>query len=140
MAQAIAPRPLPSVLLFSLVPIGAWLLIRPLLDPLPPIPAFLAAAGFSIFAFLSIIYLVPVLGPAFVKARLSGRDLLKTYDTPMCVRFYVAIGSVVLTFELDLKVLVWSAHPSTFFSSFSSSPSRFLMFLSTIMRTVRVTD
>ena len=79
------PRKLPSVLFLSLVPVGAWLLIRPLLDPLPPLPAFHAALGFAIFAFLSTVYLVPALGPTFVKANLKGRDLLKTYDTPMCV-------------------------------------------------------
>ena len=58
-------------------------MIRPLLDPLPPLPAFHAALGFAIFAFVITVYLVPALGPTFVKARLSGRDLLKTYDTPM---------------------------------------------------------
>ncbi len=82
-ATSLSPRPLPSVLLLSLIPVGAWLLIRPLLDPLPPLPAFHAALGFAIFAFVTTIYLVPALGPTFVKARLSGRDLLKTYDTPM---------------------------------------------------------
>ena len=85
MAQGLQQRPLPTVLLVSFVPVGAWLLVRPLLDPLPPLPAFHAALGFSVFAFLSTIYLVPALGPTFVKARLSGRDLLKTYDTPMYV-------------------------------------------------------
>ena len=58
-------------------------MIRPLLDPLPPLPAFHAALGFAIFAFVITVYLVPALGPTFVKARLSGKDLLKTYDTPM---------------------------------------------------------
>lgn len=81
--QVLTARPLSSVLLFSLVPVGAWLLVRPLLDPLPPLPAFHAALGFSIFAFLSTVYLVPALGETFIKARLSGRDLLKTYDNPM---------------------------------------------------------
>lgn len=85
MVQALGQRPLPSVLFLSLVPVGAWLLIRPLLDPLPPLPAFHAALGFAVFAFLMTAYLVPALGPAFVKANLKGRDLLKTYDTPMSV-------------------------------------------------------
>ena len=79
------PRPLPSVFLFSLLPIGAWLLIRPLLDPLPPLPALHASLGFSIFAFVSTLYLVPALGPTFVKARLFGRDLLKPYESQMYV-------------------------------------------------------
>lgn len=83
MAVPLVPRPLPSTLLLSLIPIAAWLLVRPLLDPLPPLPAFHASLGFAIVAFLATIYLVPAIGPTFVKARLSGKDLLKTYDTPM---------------------------------------------------------
>lgn len=74
------PRPLPSLLLFSLVPVASWFIIRPLLDPMPSIPALYSSIGFSIFAFLATIYLVPALGPTFVKARLSGKDLLKYYD------------------------------------------------------------
>lgn len=74
------PRPLPPLLLFCLVPIASWCLVRPLLDPFPAIPALYASIGFSIFAFLATIYLVPALGPAFIKARLGGVDLLKVYD------------------------------------------------------------
>ena len=84
--KRLAPRPLPSVPLLSLLPVAAWLLMRPLLDPLPPLPAFHASLGFSIFAFLGTVYLVPALSETFIKARLFGRDLLKTYDTPMYVR------------------------------------------------------
>ncbi|KAF9481207.1 N-acetylglucosaminephosphotransferase [Pholiota conissans] len=73
-------RPLPSLLLFSLVPVASWFIVRPLLDPMPSIPALYSSIGFSIFAFLATIYLVPALGPTFVKARLSGKDLLKYYD------------------------------------------------------------
>ncbi|KAF7791420.1 hypothetical protein EIP86_002436 [Pleurotus ostreatoroseus] len=96
-AQTLSQRPIPTVLFLSLVPVGAWLLVRPLLDPLPPLPAFHAALGFSVFAFLATAYLVPVLGPTFVKANLKGRDLLKTYDTPIpeslglvCACIYIA--------------------------------------------------
>ena len=74
------PRPLPSILLFSLIPIASWFLVRPLLDPFPAIPALYSSIGFSIFAFLATIYLVPALGPAFIKAKLGGVDLLKVYD------------------------------------------------------------
>lgn len=91
----LAPRPLPTTLLFSFVPVAAWLLIRPLLDPLPPLPAFHAALGFAIIGFLFTIYLVPALGERFVKARLSGRDLLKTYENPMCVVVPVSVLFVV---------------------------------------------
>jgi UDP-N-acetylglucosamine--dolichyl-phosphate N-acetylglucosaminephosphotransferase len=77
------PRPLPPVLLLSLVPVALWFVGRPLLDPAPPLPALHASLGFSIFAFVAALYLVPALGPILIKARLSGRDLLKTYDAPM---------------------------------------------------------
>lgn len=80
---SLPPRPLPSILLFALVPVAFWLILRPLLDPVPPLPALYASLGFSIFAFLGALYIVPVLGQAFVRANLKGRDLLKTYDTPM---------------------------------------------------------
>ncbi|PPQ67548.1 hypothetical protein CVT26_006849 [Gymnopilus dilepis] len=75
------PRPLPRVLLLGLVPVAAWFVVRPLLEPLPSIPALYSSIGFSIFAFLATIYLVPALGPTFIKARLSGRDLLKVYGS-----------------------------------------------------------
>jgi len=96
------------MILFSLVPVGAWLLIRPLLNPLPPLPAFHAALGFSIFAFLSTIYLVPALGQTFVAARLSGRDLLKTYDTPIpeslglvCAAVYILLLILFIPFAFS---------------------------------------
>ena len=85
MSDILPTRRLPSVLLFSLIPVAAWFVVRPLIDPVPPLPALYASVGFSIFALLATIYLVPALGPTFVKADLKGRDLLKTYSTPMCV-------------------------------------------------------
>ncbi|KAI0366619.1 hypothetical protein BV20DRAFT_971538 [Pilatotrama ljubarskyi] len=81
--QALRPRPLPKALLFLLGPTAAWFLVRPLLDPVPALPALYAALGFAILAFLASLYLVPALGPAFIRANLKGRDLLKTYDTPI---------------------------------------------------------
>ena len=81
--QAIRPRSLPNILLFILVPTAAWFLLRPLIDPIPQLPALYASAGLSIFAFLGSLYLVPTLGPTFIRANLKGRDLLKTYDSPM---------------------------------------------------------
>ncbi|KAF8073796.1 UDP-N-acetylglucosamine-dolichyl [Lyophyllum atratum] len=77
--HSLPPRPLPRVLLLGLVPVAAWFVVRPLLDPVPPLPALYTSVGFSIFAFLSTIYLVPALGPTFVKAGLKGGDLLKPY-------------------------------------------------------------
>ena len=85
MSDALLARRLPSVLLFSLVPVAAWFVVRPLIDPVPPLPALYVSVGFSIFALLATIYLVPALGSTFINANLKGRDLLKTYTTPMCV-------------------------------------------------------
>jgi UDP-N-acetylglucosamine--dolichyl-phosphate N-acetylglucosaminephosphotransferase len=78
-------RPLSPVLLFALVPVASWFVIRPLLDPAPSLPGLYASFGFSIFALLVTLYLVPALGPSFVRANLKGKDLLKVYDDPMCV-------------------------------------------------------
>ncbi|TFL01865.1 N-acetylglucosaminephosphotransferase [Pterulicium gracile] len=77
------PRPLSKVFLLSVLPIAAWFILRPTLSPVPPLPGLLTSVGFSLLAFLATIYLVPALGPTFVKANLKGRDLLKTYDTPI---------------------------------------------------------
>jgi UDP-N-acetylglucosamine--dolichyl-phosphate N-acetylglucosaminephosphotransferase len=77
------PRPLPSVLLFGLVPVGAWFIVRPFIDPIPPLPALYTSLGFSVFALLATLYIIPAVGPAFIKANLKGIDLLKTDKTPM---------------------------------------------------------
>ncbi|KAG5638249.1 hypothetical protein H0H81_001018 [Sphagnurus paluster] len=84
-------RPLPRLLLLGLLPIAAWFVVRPLLDPVP-LPALYTSVGFSIFAFLATIYLIPALGPAFVKAGLKGADLLKPYrhDVPMSLSVYLS--------------------------------------------------
>ena len=81
--RALPPRPLSKILLGSLVPIAGWFVLRPLLDPVPPLPALYHSVGFSIFALLATLYLVPALGPAFISANLKGRDLLKVYQSPM---------------------------------------------------------
>lgn len=93
------PRPLPPVLLFSLVPVASWLLVRPLIDPFPSIPALYASIGFSILAFLATIYLVPALGPVFIKAKLGGVDLLKVYDNGITkeeklMRVYIILSTL----------------------------------------------
>ncbi len=111
----LSPRPLPAVLFLGLVPIGAWFIIRPLLDPVPLIPALYTSLGFSIFAFLSTIYLVPSLGSTFVKANFKGRDLLKTYATPMCVKCsFLSVGSELPQsgkYGAGLRVSVYSRAP-----------------------------
>jgi UDP-N-acetylglucosamine--dolichyl-phosphate N-acetylglucosaminephosphotransferase len=83
MSETLPARRLPSVFLLSLVPVAAWFVVRPLVDPVPPLPALYVSFGFSVFALLATLYLVPALGPTFVKANLKGRDLLKVYSTPM---------------------------------------------------------
>jgi UDP-N-acetylglucosamine--dolichyl-phosphate N-acetylglucosaminephosphotransferase len=88
----ISPRPLSSVLFFGLVPVALWFIVSPFLKPAPSIPALYSSFGFSIFAFLATLYLVPALGPTFIKANLKGRDLLKTYQTPMSVRRFCNKG------------------------------------------------
>ncbi|KAF9468545.1 N-acetylglucosaminephosphotransferase [Collybia nuda] len=116
----LGPRPLSPVLLFGLVPIATWFVVRPLLDPAPPLPALYTSLGFSVFAFISTLYLVPALGPTFVKANLKGRDLLKTYHTPIpesqgliCAAIYIlllmlfipfAFSNVIMNFASDAKV------------------------------------
>jgi hypothetical protein len=101
MAPPLSPRPRPRILLISLVPVASWFVVRPLLDPLPPLPALWASVGFSIFAFLAAFYLVPALGPTFVKANLKGKDLLKVYSDPMSVSCRVVRAS--MTTDLYLK-------------------------------------
>jgi hypothetical protein len=82
---ALSPRPLPTILLGSIIPVATWFVLRPLLDPVPPLPSLYTSVGFSLFALLATLYLVPALGPTFISANLKGRDLLKIYQTPMCV-------------------------------------------------------
>lgn len=89
MAPALRPRTPPNILFFSLLPVAAWLVLRPLLDPAPPLPALHASLGFSVLALLGALYLVPALGNTFVHANLKGRDLLKIYDDPVSVMKYI---------------------------------------------------
>lgn len=85
--MALNPRPIAPLLFFGLVPLALWFVIRPLLDPLPALPALYSCFGLSFFAFLATLYLVPTLGPVFIKANLKGKDLLKSYknDAEMLV-------------------------------------------------------
>lgn len=89
--RATAPRPLPTSLLVGLVPVACWYIFRPFLDPVPPLPALYTSFGLSIFALLATLYLIPALGPTFIKAKLFGHDLLKTYrhEVQMSVQFHI---------------------------------------------------
>ncbi|RDB17881.1 UDP-N-acetylglucosamine--dolichyl-phosphate N-acetylglucosaminephosphotransferase [Hypsizygus marmoreus] len=110
--MAFGPRPLSPVLLFGLVPIATWFVVRPLFDPVPPLPALYTSVGFSIFAFITTIHLVPALGPAFVKAGLHGRDLLKTYSTAIpeslglvCASVYILLLMLFIPFAFSSFIL-----------------------------------
>lgn len=94
LTMALKPRPLPIVLLVGLVPVAAWFVTRPLLDPIPPLPALYASVGMSIFAFLATIHLIPRLGPVFIAANLKGRDLLKVYSDPMYAGSYYILWAI----------------------------------------------
>ncbi|KAG2151366.1 glycosyl transferase family 4-domain-containing protein [Suillus clintonianus] len=111
MAPPLSPRPLPSILLISLIPVASWFVIRPLLDPVPPLPALWASVGFSIFAFLAALYLVPALGPTFVKANLKGKDLLKVYSDPIpesqgliCASIYILLLILFIPFPFSTSI------------------------------------
>ncbi|PCH39761.1 N-acetylglucosaminephosphotransferase [Wolfiporia cocos MD-104 SS10] len=102
------PRPLSRTLLFALIPTAVWFLLRPLIDPTPPMPALHACVGFSILAFLAALHLVPALGGIFVQANLKGRDLLKTYDDPVpeslglvCASIYILLLIVFIPFAFS---------------------------------------
>ncbi|KAI0055854.1 N-acetylglucosaminephosphotransferase [Artomyces pyxidatus] len=108
MPDPVAPRRLPSVLLASLVPVASWFIVRPLVDPVPPLPALHVSFGLSIFALLATLYLVPALGPSFAKANLKGRDLLKTYNTPIpeslglvCASVYILVLIIFIPFAFS---------------------------------------
>lgn len=82
-------KPLPVLLLSTLIPIAATLILHPLLPLLlsesalshfPPQPAFpglQASIGFSMLAFTGAVISVPLVGNAFLEKGLKGRDLLK---------------------------------------------------------------
>ncbi|KAG6814267.1 hypothetical protein H0H92_015382 [Tricholoma furcatifolium] len=112
--NTLPPRPLPRVLLLGLVPIASWFIVRPLLDPVPPLPALYTSVGFSIFAFLATIYLVPALGPSFIKAGLKGGDLLKHYrhEIPIpeslglvCASVYILLLMLFIPFAFSNFIL-----------------------------------
>lgn len=66
------------------------------MEPFPSVPALYISIGLSIFALLATLYLVPALGPTFINANLRGRDLLKTYNTQMCVHLPFVVPHVLI--------------------------------------------
>lgn len=80
-------RKLPSTLILTvLAPASAWFIFRPLIEPIPALQALYTSIGFSIAAGIITAYIIPHLGPSFVKAGLKGKDLLKVDKTDMSVR------------------------------------------------------
>lgn len=87
--MSLQPRPLPTTFVLSLLlPGAAWFIFRPLLEPVPALPSLYTSFGFFLLAFLSTLYLVPALAPAFAKAGLKGKDRAKVYQDDMCVCAY----------------------------------------------------
>ena|ERR1700731_922159 len=103
------PRRLSPVLLFSLLPIAGWFIVRSLMEPHPRFPGLYASFGLSILALVSTLYLIPALGPIFVQANLKGKDQLKSYDDPMFVNRALGLTQV-LTSVPDRRAWGSSAH------------------------------
>ncbi|EIW80935.1 N-acetylglucosaminephosphotransferase [Coniophora puteana RWD-64-598 SS2] len=129
MHSALTPRPLPTVLLVSLVPVAGWFVLRPLLDPVPPLPGLYTSVGLSIYAFLAALYMIPALGPTFIKANLKGRDLLKTYSDPIpesqglvCASIYIILLIIFIPFPFARTVASLSHAEANGDSSRGSEP------------------
>ncbi|KAH8108709.1 N-acetylglucosaminephosphotransferase [Phellopilus nigrolimitatus] len=107
--MSLRPRPLPSTLGLSvLLPTAAWFVLRPLIDPALALPSLFTSVGFSIIAFLATLYLVPALGPVFVKAGLKGKDRAKVYqdDIPesqglVCASTYILLLILFVPFPFS---------------------------------------
>ncbi|KAJ2935193.1 hypothetical protein H1R20_g1918, partial [Candolleomyces eurysporus] len=120
MVQGPTPRPLPKVLLFGILPVALWFVIRPLIDPIPPVPAIYTSIGFSLLAFLITIYLIPALGQTFIKANLKGRDLLKIYADPIPESQGLVVASVYI---LSLILFIPFAFTRLFTELANAKPS-----------------
>lgn len=118
--KKLEPRPLPMWLPAILLPLAASLVLHPILYaastsstlplpsaiqdltrtlPAPTFPALEANVGFSIVAFLGMLYAVPWMGDAFVAKDLKGLDLLKgVHGTiiPECMGLPGAAGYIGL--------------------------------------------
>ncbi|KIK69617.1 hypothetical protein GYMLUDRAFT_33998 [Collybiopsis luxurians FD-317 M1] len=142
----ITPRPLPRVLVLGLVPVASWFIIRPFLEPIPSLPGLYVSIGFSIFALMATLYLVPALGPTFVKARLSGRDLLKVDSTPIpeslglvCASIYILslILFIPFAFSDSLTARSTQTPEGIFVSEFPHS--RLSVYLSSVLSLLMAT-
>jgi hypothetical protein len=94
-SRKVALAPLLSVS----IPLAASLAWQPLVHNVQ-FPQIYASLAFSVIAFVSTLVLIPRFGPAFVKAGLKGRDLLKkslddvSVETPLLPRITVALTTL----------------------------------------------
>lgn len=87
------------------------------MEPVPAIPALYTCLGFSTFAFVSTLYLVPNLGPVLrdSKVKLYGRDLLKPYADPIpeslglvCAAVYISCMVLFIPFAFSSSMRSFS--------------------------------
>ncbi|KAF9267536.1 N-acetylglucosaminephosphotransferase [Marasmius fiardii PR-910] len=116
---AVAPRPLPTILLGGLLPVAGWFILRPFLDPVPSLPGLYTSFGFSILALLAVLYIVPAVGPNFIRANLYGKDLLKIYDDLIPESQGVVCAAVYI---LTLICFIPFAFSDTFVPSTETKP------------------
>ncbi|KAF7299059.1 UDP-N-acetylglucosamine--dolichyl-phosphate N-acetylglucosaminephosphotransferase [Mycena indigotica] len=103
------PRPLPSTpLLVGLLAIATWFVVRPFVDPFPPLPTLYTSVGFSLYALLATLYVIPAVGPAFIRANLKGVDLLKLDKSPVpesqglvCASIYILLLILFIPFAFS---------------------------------------
>ncbi|KAF7314212.1 UDP-N-acetylglucosamine--dolichyl-phosphate N-acetylglucosaminephosphotransferase [Mycena kentingensis (nom. inval.)] len=106
------PRPLPSpAVLVALVATATWFVVRPFVDPFPPLPTLYTAVGFSLYALLATLYIIPAVGPAFIKANLKGVDLLKLDKSPIpesqglvCASIYILLLILFIPFAFSSAI------------------------------------
>ncbi|KAJ7069862.1 UDP-N-acetylglucosamine-dolichyl [Mycena amicta] len=104
-----APRPLPSTpLLVGLLASATWFVVRPFVEPFPPLPTLYTSVGFSLYALLATLYVIPAVAPAFIRANLKGVDLLKLDKTPIpesqglvCASIYILLLILFIPFAFS---------------------------------------
>ncbi|KAE9403999.1 UDP-N-acetylglucosamine-dolichyl [Gymnopus androsaceus JB14] len=144
--RAVTPRPLPRIIMLGLVPVASWFIVRPFLDPVPALPGLFISIGFSIFSLLATLYLVPALGPTFIQAHLSGRDLLKVYSTPIpeslglvCASVYILALILFIPFAFSDSLTIRSTPTPEGISVPEFPHSRLSVYLSSLLSLLMAT-
>ncbi|KAJ3819503.1 UDP-N-acetylglucosamine-dolichyl [Lentinula raphanica] len=145
-STAVQPRALSSTVLLGLAPVASWFIVRPFLDPVPSLPGLFISIGFSLFAFMATLYLVPALGPTFIKAHLSGRDLLKVYATPIpeslglvCASVYILALTLFIPFAFSDSLTARSTQTPEGISVPEFPHSRLSLYLSSLLSLLMAT-